>query len=89
MTLNLPGRIIMAIGWNVTWFAWALCSICGLYLMINKIKCRHIDRANRAQKRIQAITNAQAIKGERINKLITEGGLKHEISNRVVVHKRP
>ena len=62
----------MAIGWNVTWFAWALCSICGLYLMINKIKCRHIDRADRVQKRIQAITNAQAIKGEAINKLIAD-----------------
>ena len=74
---------------TITYITWAVCSICGLYLMINKIKCRHIDRANRAQKRIQAITNAQAIKGEEINKLIAEGGLKHEISNRVVVHKRP
>ena len=62
---------------TITYITWAVCSICGLYLMINKIKYSRLERAARVQKRIQAITNAQAIKGERINKLIAKGGLNH------------
>ena len=60
----------MTIGPEITYATWILCTICALYLLINKMIYWRIELADRCQTRIQGYHNHQVKKGLEIDKLI-------------------